>query len=180
MPTVTKPYGDFVNNIDVVDAVKINAQANTLYNAVNGGLDFNNVPTLGDVSTLTTTAKTSAVAAINELNSGKANKTQEAFIAPTLLNGWVNFGAGFAAAGYMKDQFGFVHLKGMVKSGTVGTVIFTLPAGYRPAETQIFIVQSNNGADVLARIDISNNGNVTLTSGGTTWVALNGITFLGQ
>ncbi|KKK52619.1 hypothetical protein LCGC14_3103070, partial [marine sediment metagenome] len=53
------------------------------------------------------------------------------WIAPTLLNSWVNYAATYDTTGYMKDGFGFVHLKGLVKSGVAGT-IFTLPVGYRP------------------------------------------------
>lgn len=79
MPTITKPYGDFTNNIDVVDAVKINAQANTAYNAINGGLDSTNVPTLGNVATLNTTTKTSVVAAINEIWSPTSRSSFRAY-----------------------------------------------------------------------------------------------------
>ena len=54
---------------------------------------------------------------------------------PTLLNSWVNYGGGLAPARYKKDKFGVVWVQGMIKSGTTtgGTVIFNLPAGYRPA-----------------------------------------------
>jgi hypothetical protein len=69
MPNVTKPYGDFTNNVDVVDAVKINAQYNTLYQGINGNLDSTNVPTIGDLTTLLTTAKNTLVAAMNEINT---------------------------------------------------------------------------------------------------------------
>lgn len=75
MPIVTKPYSDFVNNVDVADAVKVNAQINTIYNAVNGTLDSANVPTLGDVTTLSTTVKNTTVAAINEVNNNTPKKT---------------------------------------------------------------------------------------------------------
>ncbi|KIL38299.1 hypothetical protein SD70_27170 [Gordoniibacillus kamchatkensis] len=68
MSTVTKPYGDFVNNVDVADANKVNSQMNTLYNLVNGNLDGSNVPGLGDMTTVTTTAK-NAAGAINELQA---------------------------------------------------------------------------------------------------------------
>lgn len=46
MPTVTKPYGDFTNNVDVADATKVNSQFNTIYNAVNGNIDETNAPNL--------------------------------------------------------------------------------------------------------------------------------------
>lgn len=68
MTTYTKPYGDFNNNVDVADATKVNAQINQLYTAINGGLDGVNVPGLGDMTTVTTTAK-NAAGAINELQA---------------------------------------------------------------------------------------------------------------
>lgn len=52
MAIVTKPYTDFVNNVDVADAAKVNAQINTLYTLVNGNLDGSNVKA-GTVDALT-------------------------------------------------------------------------------------------------------------------------------
>lgn len=54
----------------------------------------------------------------------------QAWQAPTLLNSWVNFGGSFATVAYYRDAVGIVHLKGRMKTGTVGTIAFTLPAGY--------------------------------------------------
>lgn len=93
-----------------------------------------------------------------------AKKVQEAWIAPTLLNGWVNYGAGLATTGYMKDSMGFVHIKGFIKSGvaTSGTSIFVLPVGYRPLET-LYYTTSSNGA--LAWGSIGTNGAVAISGG---------------
>lgn len=89
---------------------------------------------------------------------------QSSWIAPTLLNGWVNFGGQYATAGYMKDSMGFVHLKGMIKSGTIaqGTTIFSLPAGYRPALVTYFIATTNPATCILY---IDSSGNVVVVSG---------------
>jgi len=62
----------------------------------------------------------------------------EAVIAPTLTNSWVNNGAASTAAGYWKDAFGMVHLRGQINSGSAGAAAFTLPAGYRPAKDHLF------------------------------------------
>lgn len=43
MGTVTKPYGDFTNSVDVADANKVNSQLNTLYTLVNGNIDNANI-----------------------------------------------------------------------------------------------------------------------------------------
>jgi hypothetical protein len=102
----------------------------------------------------------------------------EAWSAPTLVNGWVNFG-GVQAAGYMKDRMGFVHLRGNIKNGgtTVGTILFTLPAGYRPAANEIFVVGTNT-TETFQAIAIDPSGNVKLdTAANSALVTLSGITF---
>ena len=87
---------------------------------------------------------------------------------------WTNFGSGYNDAGYYKDPLGVVHLRGLVKSGTIGTGIFTLPSGYRPPNIQVHAVASNAAFGYL---DISTAGVVRPLVGNTTWVSLDGITF---
>ncbi len=89
-------------------------------------------------------------------------------------NSWVNFGSGTNDAQYCKDSFGFVHLRGVVKSGTVATTIFQLPAGYRPSANERMDCVSN---DAQGRIHIGSGGNVQLTVGSNAWVSLDGISF---
>jgi hypothetical protein len=93
---------------------------------------------------------------------------------PAFQNSWVNYGAGFAAAGFWIDPWRTVHLQGMVASGTVGANIFALPGGYRPEEVQLFDVQT---AGVLGRVDIQPGGAVVGVSVNNSWVSLSGITF---
>ena len=96
---------------------------------------------------------------------------------PTLLNSWVNYGAGYESASYWKDKCNVVHLGGLVKSGTIvdGTVIFTLPEGYRPRASEKFITVSLNAICV---IDIYASGNVTIRAGANAgWLSLSGICF---
>ena len=96
---------------------------------------------------------------------------------PTLLNSWVNYGAGYESASYWKDKCNVVHLGGLVKSGTIvdGTVIFTLPEGYRPRASEKFITVSLNATCV---VDIYASGNVTIRAGANAgWLSLSGICF---
>jgi hypothetical protein len=88
--------------------------------------------------------------------------TPGAWLSPTLLNSWVNYGAPFETAGYRKTPTGEVQLRGMIKNGTTtnGTVLFTLPAGYRPANTRAF--PSVQGGNASCRIDVSAAGDVTI------------------
>lgn len=98
---------------------------------------------------------------------------------PAFQNSWVNYNAHlvspyYATAGFYKDELGFVHLKGLVKSGTLSTIIFTLPEGYRPLERHLFDAQSD-GAN--GRVDVSADGTVLQQGGSTGYLSLEGIIF---
>lgn len=94
--------------------------------------------------------------------------------APTLGNSWVNFGSPHASAGYKRDVHGLVHIKGLIKSGTMNSAIFTLPEGYRPSEQLVFSVISNGA---IGRLDVFVDGDVKLVSGSNAWVSLDSISF---
>lgn len=98
----------------------------------------------------------------------------EQFIAPTLLNSWVNFGSGFNDAGFYKDPFGIVHLRGLIKNGTISAAAFTLPAGYRPIGKEVLSGYTNTGP---GRFDVATNGDITPVSGGNGFFSLDGGTF---
>lgn len=53
--------------------------------------------------------------------------------APAFQNSWVNVGGTEVPARYRKDAEGFVHIEMCVTAGTGGSVVFTLPVGYRPS-----------------------------------------------
>lgn len=74
----------------------------------------------------------------------------------------VNDGEGYAKASY-KKEYGVVHIKGLVKSGTIGSPIFNLPVGYRPKEAVSKTIITNNGTNsMISWLIISNNGNVMI------------------
>jgi hypothetical protein len=94
---------------------------------------------------------------------------------PAFANSWVNYGSGWADAAYWRDPFGMVHLRGVIKSGTVGSGAFTLPPGFRPATNEIFAVMSNGA---VGRVDVTTDGQVApITPSNNTYVSLSGITF---
>jgi len=98
---------------------------------------------------------------VDGYHAGDMSGAQEAWITPTLLNSWVNFGGGYSTVGYYKDSLGIVHVKGIVKSGTaVG--IFVLPAGYRPVEI-LRLPTFTNG--VFGWISIDTAGDVNAGGG---------------
>ncbi|WP_068782250.1 hypothetical protein [Paenibacillus sp. GM2] len=86
------------------------------------------------------------------------------WIYPTLLNGWTLSSKGVFPAQYYKDENGIVHINGIVNSGTNGSIIFTLPSGYRPKTTHRISAVINSGANFnISFFDITSNGNVTAT-----------------
>jgi hypothetical protein len=113
---------------------------------------------------------------IEDAHLQKANKAQEAWIAPTLLNSWVNLGDSYPTAGYRKNQFGMVELRGIVTGGASGSVICVLPEGYRPAKTCSGVITSSTGT---GRVWLYPTGNVTHSTGayGTGNLDLGNISF---
>lgn len=97
--------------------------------------------------------------------------------APTFTNSWVDFGSVYQTAGYTRDQRNFVLLRGLVKSGTVNTAMFTLPAGYRPTNRRIFVTITDTG---IGRLDVQSDGTVTLISGGNGFTSLENIAFYAE
>jgi hypothetical protein len=103
---------------------------------------------------------------------------QEAWQVPLLVNGWINYGFGFAPSAYYKDKEGRIHLQGLISGGTTaaGTLLFVLPPGYRPvAGILMFTV---NSAGSPGRIDVLPNGEVKLMQASTSsYLNLTGISF---
>jgi hypothetical protein len=96
---------------------------------------------------------------------------------PAFQNGWVNLGGEWDTAGYFKDAFGIVHLKGLVKSGVVGegTHVFTLPIGFRLPASQLFITFNDNGQ---SRLNVKPDGGVSWSGGaGNAYSSLSGVSF---
>lgn len=95
--------------------------------------------------------------------------------APAFQNSWVNFGGSSDVAGYWKDPLGFVVLKGVVKSGTVGSAAWTLPPGYRPVAKREFGTISNGA---IGYVVVNTDGTVVPTTpSSNTSVMLDGIRF---
>ena len=92
---------------------------------------------------------------------------------PAFANSWVNAVGGNATAAFRKDGEGTVHIKGLIKSGTLGSTAFTLPVGYRP------LLDHNVAAlafNVIGRLKIQPSGNVVPVSGSNVWFSIH-ITF---
>lgn len=101
-----------------------------------------------------------------------------AWATPTPGNGWSNLGSGFSTVGYRKDVAGWVHVKGVLAGGTAtaGTALFTLPAGYRPAETRVFSVASSGAGEVR----LANTGVLTIQTASASYLSLDNIHFMAE
>jgi hypothetical protein len=107
-----------------------------------------------------------------------ANFQQENWITPVFQNAWTNYGSNYEPAGYMKDDLGFVNLKGMIYNGLLTKAAFILPAGYRPSNIVPRATQAHDGTNIVhAGIEVKPTGNIDVMYGGNTWVKLNGIRF---
>lgn len=95
--------------------------------------------------------------------------------AASYQNSWVDYSGAYPGARYAIDSMGFVILSGVVKNGTVPSVIFTLPAGYRPAVDLIFSVTA--GAPTASVLDVTAAGEVYINFGTNAYVLLEGVRF---
>lgn len=107
------------------------------------------------------------------------------WITPTLINSWANLGSGTVGAGYLKDPFGFVHLRGRILGGAAASIAFALPPGYRPssAGSDDYAAAGYDGVtgSVPVFVNVASNGNVSIWfSTGPHDVGLGGINFLAE
>lgn len=95
-----------------------------------------------------------------------------------LQNGWVDYGGAYETSSYHKDSDGYVHFRGLIKSGTNSTVVFQLPVGFRPAKSLMMPITSNNKP---ATMTIAADGNVYLSEqADPVWVSLQIPPFLSE
>ena len=132
-------------------------------------LTLGTLPALGVVQISWTTPKTWAVGdpgTASDLN--QFIRDNSAFLygdtgwtAPTLINSWVNAGGTSQTVGYRKVGTRVI-IRGAAKTGTIGSVVFVLPTGYRPTANESFAT-SSNGA--FGSLTIDTSGNVTAVVG---------------
>jgi hypothetical protein len=81
---------------------------------------------------------------------------------------WVDYGSTYAGARYRKIN-NVVYIEGLVKNGTIGQSIFTLPVGYRPYGRIMFATVSNN---LFGRLDILSDGTVMPQVGNSSYFSI--------
>src|SRR5262249_8787886 len=91
---------------------------------------------------------------------------------------WHNYGPAQASVAFAKDPWGFVHLKGQFAgSPAMGSTMFTLPAGYRPAKgTLIPLANISAGLNYL---QVTADGRVVASCAGGTCIeaGIDGLSF---
>lgn len=115
------------------------------------------------------TPNTLEIARLSELVNQKADKVQEAWITPTLINGWT---AVNGTPQFYKDGFDTVSFRGATSGvNSSGTMAFILPVGYRPNSSIYF-------SDIkgISFIVVVNHGAVIIENG-KGWAALSQISF---
>jgi phage baseplate assembly protein gpV len=110
--------------------------------------------------------------------------SQNNWTASSLADGWTN-ATNARVAGYFKDPFDVVHVRGTIKAGESATkVLLTLPLEHRPAASESFLVWSTApgaGSATSRRVTISADGTITLdgdSPSNNEMVSLGGITFV--
>lgn len=93
--------------------------------------------------------------------AGKADKKQEDWIEPMLINGWVATDNRTYPVGFYKDTVGIVRLRGRIQSGTSG-IALQLPAGYRPTSFLSSYPLSVSNTNAIVNATITSTGIVTI------------------
>jgi hypothetical protein len=103
---------------------------------------------------------------------------------PHLFTNYAEFGGDLHnRAGFYKDPYGVVHLKGLVTEycggGNDASVsMFTLPTGYRPERNEVLSTIANNAVN---RINVLPDGQVKMeidiADNTGSWISLDGLTF---
>ena len=83
--------------------------------------------------------------------AGKADKKQEDWITPTLVNG------ATGNVQYRKNQMGRVEFRGRLKMGNQNYA-FILPSGYRPSDSSLVVLPEFPSGSTTRRVSITNAG----------------------
>jgi hypothetical protein len=97
-----------------------------------------------------------------------------------LTSGWIAFdAANYSPPTYTKSADGIVTVRGLIKNGaySTGSLIATLPPGYRPAERQIYTCTANGS---WSRVDVLPNGDMQIRAAYNGWISLDSITFIAE
>ena len=128
-------------------------------------IGLGNVDNTSDVNKPVSTAQQTAL-------NAKADKVQEAWITPTLLNG---FTSAIVPLRYKNASLGFVHIQGQVENITNNKTVFVLPVGYRPDRRVLFSHVSDLTGVNYSLVDSAGTFNYGI--GGISWADFGEVIF---
>ena len=100
---------------------------------------------------------------------GSVSYPDTGLITPTLLNGWVDYGVVYSPVSYSRKN-NVVTIIGLVKNGTIGLDIFTLPVGFRPPVQ--YLGATTTSPNVHGRLDVRTDGGVLPAVGSNVWFSV--------
>jgi hypothetical protein len=158
------PHSQYATDIDLLSHTGSTSNPHATTAAQVGAIASTEKATASGVATL---------AADGFLTSAQVrNPTTGGWVAATLLNGWTNFGNGFANAEYRLWSDGWVELRGLIARATppaAASDILILPVGYRPSQS---IIYPANGTHLFAAIYLLSSGELKYQSGSTTFLSI--------
>lgn len=93
-----------------------------------------------------------------------------------LLNGWVSYDSTYGPPRYRRRN-GTVYVQGLAKNGSVGSIMATLPAGFRPSMPKLLFTATAGEPSSHARVDVESTGNIIHTGSQNGWFSLSAIIF---
>jgi hypothetical protein len=96
----------------------------------------------------------------------------------TLVSSWTNYGSGYGVARCRRIG-SRVQVAGLIKggTGTIGTLITTLPTGFRPSSNEMYTI--HNGSNGIKSAQVSTDGTIAIAQAVTnSELSLANITFL--
>jgi hypothetical protein len=84
---------------------------------------------------------------------------------PPFQNGWHNVGGDFPLLKFSRGGDGYGRMEGSIDGGVDGTVVFTLPVGYRPEQSLRFVNALSSGSDIMT-VQVDPTGDVIVVSRG--------------
>lgn len=127
--------------------------------ATTSAIDFSLVPTDSVIKGNTYTNNADDFTGSVGADSYTDDATGVPWTAVSFSGSWVDYGSTFNTCAYRRIG-NIVQVKGVAKSGTADTTIFTLPAGYRPPATVMTATATSAGT---FRLDVTAAGEVYTT-----------------
>lgn len=107
---------------------------------------------------------------LTNIGTGSYWAPDTGWIAPTLLNGWVNYGGQWETAAYRRRD-GMVYLRGLITGGTAST-FFNLPVGFRPGGNTHSPTMGHNSTFGIVNLYTDGRVNYNTSVGGLGYFSL--------